>query len=152
MKKVHYTIDIKAPAEKVYKTMLGIDNKKTYEYWTSPFDPSSTYEGTWDKGSKILFIGFTKEGKRAGMVSEIADNIPHKFVSIRHKGLLDGDKEITTGPEVEKWANGLENYTFTETNGITTVTVDLDLTEEHIDYFNTMWPKALDKLKEMAEK
>ena len=46
------------------------------------------------------------------MVSKIAENIPNRFVSIQHYGLLKADKEITEGPEVEKWANGFENYTF----------------------------------------
>ena len=58
------------------------------------------------------------------MVSEISDNIPNRFVSIRHYGLLKGNVEITEGPEVEKWANGFENYSFEENNGTTTVTVD----------------------------
>ncbi|MNL68509.1 hypothetical protein D3C87_1932450 [compost metagenome] len=86
------------------------------------------------------------------MVSRIAINIPNQFVSIQHYGLLKDDKEITEGPEVEKWANGFENYTFEKNNGTTTVTVDLDTTEEFIDYMNEKYPKALDKLKEICEK
>ncbi len=59
------------------------------------------------------------------MVSEIAEIIPNRFVSIRHFGLLKANVEITEGSEVEKWINGLENYTFEEINGTTTVSVDL---------------------------
>lgn len=81
----------------------------------------------------------------------IADNISNKFISIRHYGLLDDDKEITTGAEVEKWAGGLENYTFSEDNGVTTVSIEVDVTEDFADYFDTTWPKALDKLKEIVE-
>ncbi len=86
------------------------------------------------------------------MVSRIAENMPNRFVSIQHYGLIQADKEITEGPEVEKWANGFENYTFQENNGNTTVTVDLDTTEDFIDYMNEAYPKALDKLKEICEK
>jgi hypothetical protein len=152
MKKLQYKQAINASAEKVYNTMLGIGNIKTYEQWTAEFNPTSTYEGNWEKGSKILFIGTDKDGKRGGMVSEIADNLPYRFVSICHYGMLDGDKEITEGAEVEKWAGGLENYSFDEHNGVTTVTVETDMTEEFIDYFNTTWPRALNKLKVLAEK
>ncbi|WP_455169054.1 hypothetical protein [Aegicerativicinus sediminis] len=67
-------------------------------------------------------------------------------------GILDGDNEITQGPEVEKWAGGLENYSFQETNGVTTVTIETDITEDYLDYFNSTWPRALNKLKELAEK
>ena len=152
MKKLHFQVRINEPSTKVYDVMLGISNKSTYEQWTSLFNPTSTYEGSWNKGSKILFVGVDENGKKGGMVSEIAENTPNRFVSIRHYGVLKDDKEITEGPDVEKWANGFENYTFEEHNGITTLTVDLDTTEDFVDYMNETYPKALDKLKEVCEK
>lgn len=151
MKKLQFKININAPAARVYDFMLGLSSKSTYEQWTSLFNPTSTYEGNWDKGNKILFIGVDEKGEKGGMVSEIADNIPDRFVSIRHYGLLKANIEITEGPEVEKWANGFENYTFEENNGITTVTVDLETTEDFLDYMNQTYPKALSKLKEICE-
>lgn len=151
MKKLQFTVTINAPATKIYDMMLGISNKSTYEQWTAFFNPTSTYEGSWEKGSKILFIGVDEKGEKAGMVSKIADNIPHKFVSIQHYGLVKGDKEITEGPEVEKWANGFEDYHFDETNGGTTVTVELDTIEDFLGYMNEAYPKALNKLKEICE-
>jgi hypothetical protein len=152
MKNLQFQKDINASAEKVYNTMLGINNLETYQQWTAEFNPTSTYEGSWEKGAKMYFIGTDENGKRGGMVSEIADNIPYRFVSIRHYGFLDGENEITEGEEVEKWAGGLENYSFQEQEGVTTVTITIDVTEDHLDYFNTTWPKALDKLKELAER
>ncbi len=151
MKRITFTISITAPAKKVYDAMLGITSKATYEQWTALFNPTSTYVGSWDKGSKILFLGTDEQGEKGGMVSEIADNIPYRFVSIRHYGLVQGGVEITEGPDVEKWANGFENYTFEENNGITSVTVHLDTTEEFVTYMNEAYPKALHKLKELCE-
>jgi hypothetical protein len=100
----------------------------------------------------MLFIGVDEKGEKGGMVSRIAENIPNQFVSIQHYGLVKADKEITEGPEVEKWANGFENYSFEERNGITNVTVDLDITEDFLDYMNDTYPSALNKLKELCEK
>ncbi|HET8753896.1 MAG TPA: SRPBCC domain-containing protein, partial [Salinimicrobium sp.] len=114
-------------------------------------NPTSTYSGSWDKGSKMQFIGTDENGEKGGMVSEIVDNIPNRFVSIRHYGLLKENVEITDGPEVEKWANGFENYTFEEKDGTTLVTVELDTAEDFLDYMNETYPKALDKLKEICE-
>jgi hypothetical protein len=152
MNKLQFRVSINAPATKVYGFMLGIKSKSTYEQWTSLFNPTSTYEGSWEKGSKILFIGVDENGEKGGMVSKIVENITNQFVSIQHYGLLKADKEITEGPEVEKWANGFENYTFEENNGTTTVTVDLDTIEDFLDYMNQTYPKALDRLKELCEK
>ncbi|MBP6174423.1 MAG: hypothetical protein KA458_12815 [Saprospiraceae bacterium] len=152
MKKLQFKVNINAHVTKVYDFMLGINSKSTYEQWTALFNPTSTYEGTWDKGNKILFIGVDEKGEKGGMVSRIVENIPKRFVSIQHYGLYQADKEITEGPEVEKWANGFENYSFEENNGSTTLTVDLDTTEDFLDYMNETYPKALDKLKEICEK
>jgi hypothetical protein len=152
MKKLQFKKEIKASAEKVYETMLGLKHKSTYEDWASTFNPTSSYEGSWKKGSKIYFIGVDENGKKGGMVSEIEEYQPAKFISIRHYGFLDGDTEVTTGEQVEKWAGGHENYSFQENNGITTVTVDMDSVDEYLDFFNNTYPKALDKLKEISER
>jgi hypothetical protein len=152
MQKLQFQVRINEPSTKVYDVMLGISNKSTYEQWTSLFNPTSTYEGSWIKGSKILFVGIDENGKKGGMVSEIAENTPNRFVSIRHYGLVKDGKEITEGPDVEKWAGSFENYSFDENDGVTSVTVDLETTEDFIDYMNQTYPKALDKLKEVCEK
>ncbi|KAA2219675.1 MULTISPECIES: SRPBCC domain-containing protein [Maribacter] len=152
MKKIKYEKKINSSSQNVYEAMLGLNDKSTYEYWTSAFNPTSTFEGSWNKGSKIHFIGLDENGKKGGMVSEIVENKPADFVSIRHYGILDGENEITTGEKVEKWAGGLENYKFKENNGITTVIVELDVVDEYLDYFDNTYPSALDKLKEISEK
>ncbi|WP_256011631.1 SRPBCC domain-containing protein [Desertivirga xinjiangensis] len=149
MERQQYKTNINAGVEKVYDTMLG---KDTFKQWTSVFNPSSDFEGSWTKGSKILFTGLSKEGKKEGMVGKIQENIPYKFVSTFYLGVVDGDKEITEGPAVEAWAGGYENYTFEESNGITELTVDVDVNSEMLTYFNQTYPKALEKLKEICEK
>jgi hypothetical protein len=152
MRKLQFKVSINAPVTRIYDFMLGINNKSTYEQWTSLFNPTSTYEGSWDKGNKILFVGVDENGDKGGMVSRIAEIIPNRFVSIQHYGLYIAGKENTEGPEVEKWANGFENYTFEDNNGTTTVTVDLDTAEDLLDYMNETYPNALAKLKELCEK
>lgn len=147
---LQYKIDINASAEKVYRTMLELE---TYKQWTALFNPTSTYEGNWVKGSKMLFVGIGENGEKGGMVSEVVENIPNSFVSIRHNGLVKGNEEITTGEEVEKWAGGTERYLYEENDGVTTLTVELTgLDDENfVAYFNEVYPKALAKLKELAE-
>jgi len=151
MEKLQFNISIHAPVSAVYNIMLGINSKSTYEQWTAMFNPTSTYEGNWEKGSKMLFIGVDEKGEKGGIVSKISENIPNQFVSIQHYGLLNGGNEITEGAEVEKWANGFENYSFEENNEETTVKVEIDATEEFINFMNETYPKALNKLKEQCE-
>lgn len=147
--KLHFEIRINADIHKVYSTMLG---EKGYTEWTSVFNPTSRFEGAWKKGSKIRFIGSDDKGNEGGMVSHIRENIPDKFVSIEHQGILKDGQEITSGPEVEAWAGGLEDYSFRLENGKTIVSVDLDTNEEYKGYMLETYPKALEKLKEICEK
>lgn len=148
MQRLSYQINIQAPVTKVFDRMLG---RETYRQWTSEFNPSSDFEGSWEKGSKIYFTGISKEGKKEGMVAEVMENIPDEQVSLRHYGVLDGDNEITEGAVAEGWTDAWENYSFAEENGTTTVTVDIDTHTEYVDYFNDAWPKALARLKQICE-
>lgn len=151
MQQLQFKIAINATAQKVYENMLGLKDKSSYEYWTAAFNPTSTYEGSWAKGSKIHFVGTDEKGKKGGMVSEIVAHEPAQFVSIRHYGYLDGDAEITTGEQVEKWAGCHEKYSYEESNGVTTVTVTMDAVDEYLDYFQNTYPHALEKLKAFSE-
>jgi hypothetical protein len=152
LEKLQFTININTPVNKVYDLMLGLNNKSTYEQWTAMFNPTSTYEGNWEKGSKMLFVGIDEKGNKGGMVSEIADNVLNQYVSIRHYGLVQANVEITSGPEAEKWATGFENYTFQEKDGVTDLAIELvGLNEDLTGYMSDAWPKALAKLKEICE-
>lgn len=150
MKKMTYSVKINKDADSVYRMMLGLDDVQTYNNWTSAFNPTSTFNGSWEKGSRIFFVGTNAEGKQEGMVTDVMANDPAKFVSLRHIGVLKDGKEITSGPEVEGWAGCMEEYRFTEQDGVTTVSVDVDVNEPYLDYFNETYPKALDRLRDMA--
>jgi hypothetical protein len=151
MKKLQFTVNINADINTVFDKMLGLTSKSTYELWTALFNPTSTYEGSWQKGSKIYFVGIDDNGKKGGLVSEIIENISGKFISIKHNGIFQSGKEILTGLEVKVWAGGIENYSFEEMNGGTLVTVDLDATEEFASQMEKTYPLALGKLKEICE-
>lgn len=149
MSKLNFSIVIDAPTSKVWDTML---EDKTYREWTEAFTEGSYYKGDWSKGSKILFLGPNPEtGKEGGMVSRIKENKLHKYISIEHLGEVYDRVEDTTSDRVKDWAGALENYTFVDKNGKTELVVDLDINEEFKEMFEGMWPKALQKLKELCE-
>jgi uncharacterized protein YndB with AHSA1/START domain len=147
-KPLHFEVLINASGDKVYRIML---DKKHYSDWTSEFNPDSHYKGSWEKGSKILFIGTDKDGRTGGMVSRIKENIPGRFVSIEHVGILKDGREISAGSEIESWAGALENYTFSDQDGTTLLSVDCDTAEEFVSYFSESWPRALNRLKKICE-
>lgn len=154
MQKFKTSIFINAPKEKVWDVMLG---KDTYKEWTQPFNPSSSFsttvEGDWSEGSKMRFIGADENGENeGGMVSRIAKNVPYEYLSIEHVAILDNGAEDSTSEKAKSWVPSFENYTLTEKDGGTEVSVEQDLDEQYIQMFGEMWEKALQKVKELSEK
>ncbi len=147
MEKLTFSTVINAPREKVWDTML---EKNTYQEWTKPFHEGSTYEGNWEEGSEMKFIGPNDDGGVGGMYARVVENRPYEFVSIQHLGeLKNGEKNpwpVVPGEE------GYENYLFKDVSGGTEVIVELTVPAEWKDMFDDMWPKSLAILKELAEK
>ena len=143
MKKISYQVEIDCPREKVFSIML---DKQHYREWTAEFNPTSHYEGKWEEGSRILFLGENEDGEKAGMYSLIAKLEPGKFVSIKHLGMLDKGKETALENDL------YENYYLEDKNGSTLLKVEMDTEDDWLKYFEQTWPKALQKLKEVCEK
>lgn len=140
-----FQITINAPREKVWDVLW---DETSYPVWTAPFSESSQVKTEqWDEGSKVLFIdGDSGEG----MVSKVARNIPGEFMSFRHIGIIKNGVEDTESQQAREWG-GEENYTLKTINGKTELTVDMDIDEKHKSMFEDLWPKALQKVKDLAE-
>jgi hypothetical protein len=150
MLRMHFSIIINASKEKVWDTMLG---EGTYRKWTEGFMPGSHYVGDWSQGSKMLFLAPGENGE-SGMVSRIKENRPHEYISIEHIGVVQDGKEDISSEAAKLWAGGYEDYRFREVEGGTEVLVDMfgkEAMDEFRDMFESTWPKALQKLKEIAE-
>ncbi len=145
MTKQEFKVSINAPREKVWEVLW---NDATYQAWTSAFNEGSHVVTDWNKGSKVLFL----DGKGSGMVSTIAEKKPAEFMSFKHLGIVRDGVEDTTSEEVKQWAGAEENYSLKPVDGNTELTVQVDINDEWKDYFVTTFPKALDKVKELAEK
>ena len=149
MRKTHFEISIRASPEEVWNAI--VDDKK-YREWTIPFHGGSYFEGGWEKSDTIRFLALNEKGEKEGMVSEIAESRKYSFISIRHLGNILGGVEDTTSDAVRKWAPAYENYTLTQLGEITKFEVDIYAEDNFFDMFNEMWPKALEKLKAIAER
>ena len=150
MLRLQYKITIAAPKQQVWQTML---DETTFREWASAFNPGTYFEGSWEKGREIRFLGTDPEtGKIAGMFSRIHENRPYEFISIEHLGFIDGETVDTTSDLVKQWAPAYENYTFVESNGSTEVVVDLDAHEGYVEHYDQSWPQALRSLKMLAER
>jgi len=99
----------------------------------------------------MLFLAPGENGEM-GMISRIKSVQRPDFLSIEHLGVVTDGQEDTSSESVAMWAGAHENYTFRETDGLTTLVIDLDSDEQMKEMFDGLWPKALLKLKQIAER
>lgn len=144
-KTMRFSTFIQAPPLRVWERMLA---PESYRRWTAAFMEGSSYQGSWEQGSRIRFVG----PGGGGMVAEIAENRAGEFVSIRHLGEIrsDGSEDLDSDA-VRAWAPAFENYRFLGRDGGTEVQVEMDVLPAYEQFMQETWPKALAKLKEVCE-
>jgi uncharacterized protein YndB with AHSA1/START domain len=140
LQRLNFSIHIDAPVETVWDQMLSPDS---YRDWTSAFMEGSYYEGSWAQGSRIRFLSPSGEG----MEAEIAENLRHAYVSIRHLGMVSPQRPPGSGAVPPAY----ENYRFTREAGGTRLDIEQDVPAEYADMMKQSWPQALDRLKASSE-
>ena len=145
MKKLHFSTDIKASKEKVWDVLWG---DKTYPQWTRAFsEGSQAISDEWQEGSRVQFL----DGSGNGMYSVVAKNNPYQFMAFQHLGEVKNKKEMPLDEKSKQWSGSMEEYLLEENGDRIQVSVDVDTTDEMVDQMNEMFPKALARLKELAE-
>ena len=145
MKRKQYETLINAPRERVWEVLWG---EKSYMEWTSAFAEGSKVESDWKEGGKILFLNAENEG----MVARIEEKKAPEKMLFKHLGMVDksGNEDLES-EKVKAWSGAEELYILKENGQKTELTVKMDLDEGHEDYFDKAWPKAFEKLKNLAE-
>jgi hypothetical protein len=139
MKKLEFSIEINAPREKVWHILW---DDKTYREWTAVFAPGSHARSDWKEGSKIFFL----DGKGNGMISLIEKKIGNTEMVFKHL------EEVKDGKEHPMQEPGHESYFLAETASGTNLKVELEVPAEYEKYLSDSFPKALQKVKEIAER
>lgn len=144
MKKLHFKVEIDAPRAAVWTALWEDAN---YRDWTRVFSEGSYAVSDWKEGSKVQFL--SPEGD--GMYSRIAKLVPNELMSFEHTGTIKNGIEQPQDEETKKWAGAHENYTLEDNGSGTLLKVDMDITDEHEESFNNIFPKALARVKSIAE-
>ncbi len=140
-----YKTILNAPRERVWEILWG---KDTYPKWTAAFCEGSKVETTWQEGAKVLFLN----GENEGMISRIEEKTENEKMVFRHLGMVDknGNEDVES-EAVKSWAGAEEIYLLKDLNGKTELSVGIDITEDHQDFFDNTWPKVFIDLKHLVE-
>jgi len=141
MQKQQFSIEIKAPREKVWNTLW---EDKTFRDWANNVDEGMYMEGVIKEGNQVRF----SSGSGYGVTSLVEKLAVNEFVSFRHMA----DTQDNGEREREKeWTGGEESYSLAESGGVTTLTVDMDVPPGQEETFKVRLPKALTRVKFLAE-
>ncbi len=145
MKTLTYHINIQAPVQQVWNTMLQPD---TYKQWVAVSWPGSFYKGNWEKDARIRFI--SDDG--SGTLAHIKEITPYKTINAEHIAVLHpGGIEDSNSDLAKGWIGITEQYRFEQHNNETVLQVDITTNPAWENMFNQGWPGALQKLKELCE-
>ena len=145
---LHFEITIENSPENIFRIML---ESEAFSKWTSAFNPTSRFSGSWAKGEKITFLGTDADGKTGGMVCRIRENIPGKFLSIESLWEIIDGQEVTGDDKADFWRGSLENYSLKPVGSKTLLCVDTDVPSDFKPFFLEAWPKALEMLKALCK-
>ena len=148
MEKVQFSVQINAPVHLVWTTML---EDASYREWTSAFQEGSYFDGSWTMHGVLRFLAPDATGAPSGLIGRVVEKRTDEFVSVEYIGQVVDGVDDTESERARSLAGMRENYSFSEENGVTTVTVDQDTSGEMAAMLEDAWPKSLAALKELAE-
>ena len=143
MKNIEFSIAIKAPKEKVWATLW---DDVTFRDWASMIDEGTYMKGIMKEGNEIQFLSSVNG---YGVTSLIEKLSPNEYVLFRHNA---DTKESGQQEREKEWTGGTESYSLAEKNGVTTLIVKTDVPQEQEETFRIRLPKALERIKTLAEK
>lgn len=141
MNSLKFLIEINASKEKVWEVLWG---DATLRDWAGIIDPGTHMVGKLKEGNKVQFIS----GNGYGVTSLVEKLVPREFLLLRHSA--DTQEEGKRERENE-WTGGTESYSLVEKDGTTTLTAVFDVPLEMEEYFKINYPKALERVKVLAE-
>jgi uncharacterized protein YndB with AHSA1/START domain len=143
MQKMQFSAGINAPKEKVWSILW---ENKTFRDWANIIDEGTYKVGEMKEGNEVQFIS---DVSGYGVTSLIEKLVPNEFVLFRH---MADTKESGARKREKEWSSGTESYSLAQRDGTTTLTVELDAPPEQVETFEERLPKALERVKILAEK
>jgi hypothetical protein len=143
MKEIQFSIDINASKERVWATLW---DDITFRDWASIIDEGTYIKGVMKEGNEIQFISSINGYGVTSLIEKLNQN---EIVLFRHSA---DTKESGQQKHEKEWTGGAESYLLTENNGVTTLIVKTDVPQEQEETFNDSFPKALERIKTIAEK
>ncbi|HTF80598.1 MAG TPA: SRPBCC domain-containing protein [Cytophagales bacterium] len=142
---IQKTIAINATKEQVWDILVQDQHTRA---WYAAFSEGTHAVTDWSVGSTVKYI----DGSNSGMIAKVVVNRPGEELSVEFQGEVIDGKEVYDSPGAQAIKGGKETYKLSVNEGTTVLYIESDMTEEYFDIMSKSWDKALQIIKELAEK
>ncbi len=142
MKEMQFEIEINTSKEQVWNALW---QDETFREWAGIIDPGTHIVGELIEGNQVQFISENGYGVTS-LVEKLTEN---QFLLLRHEA---DTQDNGKSERAHEWTGGAETYSLAEKDGITTLTVSFGVPSKMEDYFAINYPKALNRVKVLAER
>lgn len=143
MNELQLSVDIHATKERVWETMW---RDETFREWASIIDPETYMVGELKEGAEVQFIS---AASGYGVTSLVEKLVPCEYLLLKHHADTQDEGERARD---NQWTGSEESYSLSENDGITTLSIALGVPPELEETFKISYPKALERIKELAER
>ena len=143
MQKQQFSIKVKASRERVWNTLW---EDKTFRDWGNIIDEGQYMVGELKEGNEVQFISSVSGYGVTSLIEKLARN---EFVSFRQ---MADTKDSGEREREKEWTGATESYSLAENGGVTALTVDIEVPPGQEETFKVRFPKALKRVKILAEK
>lgn len=139
---MRFSVQIQAAKETVWDILWS---DSSFRDWANIIDEGMYMVGQLEEGAQVQFISAVNG---YGVTSLVEKLIPEEYVSFQQlKDTQDTGKE----DREKQWTGSRETYTLLEKEGVTTLTLTSDIPSELEEIMADRLPKALQRIKELAE-
>lgn len=142
MIELQFEIGINTTKETVWSAIF---DDTSFRDWANIIDEGTYMIGEMKEGNEIQFISSING---YGVTSLVSKLIPYEYVLFKHAS----DTQMSGATTRDKqWTGGSESYTLIEKEGQTFLTIKSEVPEELVEMFNDRLPRAIQRIKELAE-
>ena len=146
MNRLIFKTNIKAKKITIWQTLW---EEGSYRNWVKVFGEGSYMKvESWEENSKVQFL----DANHNGIYSSIEKYLSNQLVRFNHIGSIIDGKEQPIDIETKKWSGAKEEYRIEEGGNHNTLVIEIDIMDEHLEFMKDRLPKALETIKENAEK
>jgi uncharacterized protein YndB with AHSA1/START domain len=141
MQEMRFSVEIRAAKEKIWDTLWS---DETFRDWAGIIDSGTHLVGELKESNEVQFIS----GNGYGVTSLVEKLIPGEYLVLKHKA---DTQDAGQNARDDQWTGGKEVYELKEEDGATTLTITFDVPTELVEAMNGSYPKALERIKILAE-